>query len=94
MNCSTKAQESYLLTVQVLYSFALTYVKDRKNVRIYNYELPWLCPGMFQALAMPLPDHGFGIKGKGCHGGMKNKQHITVAFFFSAAGTKEKPVVV
>ena len=40
-----------------------------------------------------LPDHGFGVKGKGCHGD-KNKQRITVAFFVSAAGTKEKPVVV
>ena len=35
-----------------------------------------------------LPDHGFGVKGKGCHGGKKNKQRITVAFFVSEAGTK------
>ena len=41
-----------------------------------------------------IPDRGFGVKGKGCHGGKKNKQCITVAFFVSAAGTKEKPVVV
>ena len=38
-----------------------------------------------------LPNRGFGVKGKDCRGGKKNKQRITVV---SAAGTKEKPVVV
>ena len=41
-----------------------------------------------------LPNRGFGVKGKDCRGGKKNKQRITVAFFVSAAGTKDKPVVV
>ena len=40
-----------------------------------------------------LLDHGFGQKGF-CHGGKKSKQRITVAFFVSAAGKKEKPTVI
>ena len=41
-----------------------------------------------------LPDRGFGQKGKQCYGGKKSKKRITVAFFVSAAGTKEKPIVI
>lgn len=41
-----------------------------------------------------LPNHGFGKKGNNCRGGKKNKQRLTVAFFVSAVGTKEKPVVM
>ena len=38
-----------------------------------------------------LPSKGFGEKGKGCKGGKQSKHRITVAFFVSAAGVKEKP---
>ena len=41
-----------------------------------------------------LPSKGFGEKGKGCRGGKQSKQRITVAFFVSAAGVKEKPIVI
>ena len=41
-----------------------------------------------------LPDHGFGQKGKQYFGGKKSKQRVTVAFFVSAAGTKEKPILI
>lgn len=41
-----------------------------------------------------LPDKGFGQKGKECKGGKKSKQRITVAFFVSAAGVKEKLIVI
>ncbi len=41
-----------------------------------------------------LPDSGFGRIGKECKGGKKSKQRITVAFFVSAAGIKEKPIVI
>ena len=41
-----------------------------------------------------LPDRGFGQKSKSCKGGKKSKQRITVAFFVSASGHKEKPVVI
>ena len=39
-----------------------------------------------------LPSKGFGEKGKGCKGGKQSKHRITVAFFVSAAGVKEKPI--
>ena len=41
-----------------------------------------------------LPNHGFSQKGKECKGGMKNKQRLTLCFIVSAAGTKEKPIVI
>lgn len=41
-----------------------------------------------------LPESGFGQKGRECKGGKKCKQRITVAFFVSAAGVKEKPIVI
>jgi len=42
-----------------------------------------------------LPDSGFGQKGKQCKGGKNSKKRVTVAFFVSAAGTKElKPIVI
>ena len=41
-----------------------------------------------------LPESGFGQKGKSCNGGKKSKQRMTVAFFVSASGVKEKPVVI
>jgi len=41
-----------------------------------------------------LPDRGFGQKSRSCKGGKKGKQRITVAFFVSASGQKEKPVVI
>ena len=41
-----------------------------------------------------LPDSGFGQKGKECKGGKKSKHRITVAFFVSATGVKEKPIVI
>ena len=41
-----------------------------------------------------LPDHGFGSKGQQCKGGKKSKQRVTVAFFISAAGKKEKPIFI
>ena len=41
-----------------------------------------------------LPDRGFGQKGKQCKGGKKSKHRITVAFFVSASGIKEKPIVI
>ena len=40
------------------------------------------------------PDHGFGVKGKECRGGRKSKQRFTVAFFVTASGKKERPVVI
>ena len=41
-----------------------------------------------------LPDRGFGSKGKQCKGGKNSKQRVTVAFFVSAAGKKEKPISI
>ena len=41
-----------------------------------------------------LPDKGFGEKGKVCRGGKKSKHRLTVAFFVSAAGVTEKPIVI
>ena len=41
-----------------------------------------------------LPDRGFGNKGQQCKGGKKSKQRVTIAFFVSAAGKKEKPVFI
>ena len=41
-----------------------------------------------------LPSKGFGEKGKGCKGGKQSKHRITVAFFVSAAGVKEKPIFI
>ena len=41
-----------------------------------------------------LPDRGFGLKGKECKGGKKTKQRFTVAFFVTASGKKEKPIVI
>ena len=41
-----------------------------------------------------LPDRGFGQKSKSCKGGKKSKQRLTIAFFVSASGKKEKPVVI
>ena len=41
-----------------------------------------------------LPDRGFGVKGKQCRGGKKSKQRFTVAFFVTASGKKEKPIVI
>ena len=41
-----------------------------------------------------LPDSGFGRKGSQCKGGKKSKQRVTVAFFASAAGKKEKPIFI
>ena len=41
-----------------------------------------------------LPDYGFGQKGKVCKRGKKRKQRITVAFFVSSTGVKEKPIVI
>ena len=40
-----------------------------------------------------LADRGFGRKGSQCKGG-KSRQFVTVAFFASAAGKKEKPIFV
>ena len=41
-----------------------------------------------------LPDRGFGSKGRQCKGGKKSKRRVTVAFFVSAAGKKEKPIFI
>ena len=41
-----------------------------------------------------LPDRGFGQKGKQCYGGKKSRKRVTVALFVSAAGTKEKPILI
>ena len=41
-----------------------------------------------------LPDRSFGQKGKNCYGGKKSKKRVTVAFFVSAAGTEEKPILI
>ena len=41
-----------------------------------------------------LPECGFGQKGKHCYGGKKSRKRVTVAFFVSAAGTKEKPILL
>ena len=37
-----------------------------------------------------LPDRGFGQKSSSCKGGEKSKQRITIAFFVSALGHKER----
>ena len=46
LNCSTKANDSYLQTVKVLYCFTLTYVaiEARGICTDYNYERN-MCPG-------------------------------------------------
>lgn len=41
-----------------------------------------------------LPNRGFCQRGKECKGGKNSKQRVTVALIVSAAGTKEKPVVI
>ena len=41
-----------------------------------------------------LPDRGFGQKGKQCYGGKKSKKRVTLAFFVTASGKKEKPVFI
>ena len=41
-----------------------------------------------------LPDCGFGQKGKQCFGGKKSKKRVTLAFFVTASGKKEKPVFI
>lgn len=41
-----------------------------------------------------LPDQEFGVKVKECKGGEKSKQRFTVAFFVTASGKKERPVVI
>ena len=41
-----------------------------------------------------LPERGFSERGKECNGGKKSQQRITVAFFVTASGMKEKPVVI
>ena len=41
-----------------------------------------------------LPDRGCGVKGKQCREGKKSKQQFTVAFFVTASGKKEKPIVI
>ena len=41
-----------------------------------------------------LPDRGFGSKGRQYKGGKKSKQRVTIAFFVSAAGKKEKPIFI
>ena len=40
-----------------------------------------------------LPDRGFGQKGKQCFG-KKSKKRVTLAFFVTASGKKEKPVFI
>lgn len=41
-----------------------------------------------------LPETGFGIKGKACHGGKKSKERLTVVAIVNADGEKEKPIVI
>ena len=41
-----------------------------------------------------LPDRGFRQKGRQCYGGKSQKKRVTVAFFVSTAGTKEKPILI
>ncbi len=41
-----------------------------------------------------LPDHGFAQKSRSCMGGKKSKQRVTIAFFVSASGHKEKSVFI
>ena len=41
-----------------------------------------------------LPESGSGQKGKQSKGGKKSKQRVTVAFFVTAAGNKEKPIFI
>ena len=41
-----------------------------------------------------LPDSGFGIKGRQCHGGKKSKHRFTVALVANAEGDKEVPIVI
>lgn len=62
-------------------------------VRGYSKENIWNMDesGVFW---QALPESGFGQKGKQCKGGKKSKKRVTVAFFVSAAGTKEKPIVI
>ena len=37
---------------------------------------------------------GGGQKGKQCYGGKKSKRRVTLAFFVTASGKKEKPVFI
>ena len=41
-----------------------------------------------------LPDRGFGQKGKQCYRGKKSKRRVTLAFFVTASGKKEKPAFI
>ena len=41
-----------------------------------------------------LPDQGFGVKGSACKGGKKIKERFTFAFFVTASGKKEKPIMI
>ena len=41
-----------------------------------------------------LPDCRFGPRGEQYYGGKKSKKCLTMAFFVSAAGAKEKPIFI
>ena len=41
-----------------------------------------------------LPDRGFWSKGRQCKGGKKSKQRVTIAFFVTAVGKKEKTIFI
>ncbi len=41
-----------------------------------------------------LPDKGFSRRSQQCKGGKKSKRRITVTFIVTAAGTKEKPIII
>ena len=41
-----------------------------------------------------LPDKSLSERGKRCHGGKNSKERATWAFFVSASGEKEAPIVV
>ena len=62
-------------------------VKDYDKENIWNMDEA----GVFW---QALPDRGFGQKGKQCIGGKKSKKRMTVAFFVSVAGVKEKPILI
>lgn len=65
----------------------------REIVKEYKVEDIWNVDetGFFW---QSLPDVGFGEKARECCGGKQSSERVTVAFFVSAAGTKEKPVLV
>ena len=64
-----------------------------QNVRGYKPESIWNMDETGQ-FWKALPDKSLSERGKRCRGGKQAKQRLTWAFFVSASGEKENPIVI